>query len=70
MQPIKIEKPFQSLLTFFNSAGEKKILFGVFCCNFFSVYFLNALQSDNNNNNNSVYVLGLKYISGPSQSSF
>ena len=68
MQPIKIEKPFQSLLTFFNSAGEKKIFFRVFCCHFFSVYFLNALQSDNNNN--SVYVLGLKYISGPSQSSF
>ena len=69
MQPIKIEKPFQSLLTFSHSAGEK-ILFRVFCCHFFSVYFLNALQSDNNNDNNSVYVLGHKYISGPSQSSF
>ena len=67
MQPIKIEKPFQSLLTFSHSAGEKNILQSVLL-SFFSVYFLNALQSDNNNN--SVCVLGLKYISGPSQSSF
>ena len=26
MQPIKIEKPFQSLMTFSHSAGEKNIL--------------------------------------------
>ena len=31
-------------------------------------YFLNALQSDNNSNR--LYVLGQKYILGPSQSSF
>ena len=35
-------------------------------CHFFSVCFLNALQSDNNSNR--VYVLGHKYILGPSQS--
>ena len=32
---------------------------------FFSFYFLNALQSDNNSNR--VYVLGHKYVLGPSQ---
>ena len=47
MQPIQIEKPFQSLLKFSHSAGEK-IFFRVICCHFFSVYFLNALQNDNN----------------------
>ena len=35
----------------------------MFCRHFFSVYFLNALQSDNNSNR--VYVLGHKYIFGP-----
>ena len=44
----------------------KKILFRVFSCHFFSVCFLNALQSDNNSNR--VYVRGHKYILGPSQS--
>ena len=66
-QPIKIEKPLQSLLTFSHSAGGKKYS-SVFCCHFFSVYFLNGLQSDNNSNR--VYILGHKYILGPSQSSF
>ena len=56
-QPIKIEKPFQSLLTFLHSAGEKKIFFRVFCCHFFSVYLLDALQSDNNSNR--VHVFGI-----------
>ena len=32
---------------------------------FFSFYFLNALQNDNNSNR--VYVLGHKYVLGPSQ---
>ena len=35
---------------------------------FFSFYFLNALQSDNNSNR--VYVLGHKYVLGPSQTHF
>ena len=34
----------------------------------FSFYFLNALQSDNNSNR--VYVLGHKYVLGPSQTHF
>ena len=54
-QPIKIEKPFQSLLTFSHSAGEKNILQSVLLSFFFSFYFLNALQSDINSNR--VYVL-------------
>jgi len=37
----------------FLAALVKKIFFRLFCCHFFSVYFLNVLQSDNNNN--SVY---------------
>ena len=37
-QPIKIEKPFQSLLTFSHSA-VKKIFFKVFCCHFFQFIF-------------------------------
>ena len=36
-QPIKIEKPFQSLLTFCHSAGEKNILQSVLL-SFFSVF--------------------------------
>ena len=36
-QPIKIEKPFQSLLTFSHSAGEKNILQSVLL-SFFSVF--------------------------------
>ena len=61
MQPIKIEKPFQSLLTFVLTAlVKKKILFRVFCCHLLSVYFVNALQSDSNSN--SLYVLGHKYV--------
>ena len=36
-QPIKIEKPFQSLLTFSHSAGEKKVLQSVLL-SFFSVF--------------------------------
>ena len=67
-QPIKIEKPFQSLLTFFHSADEKNILQTVLLSFFFSFYFLNALQSDNNSNR--VYVLGRKYDLGPSQTHF
>ena len=35
---------------------------------FFCFYFLSALQSDDNSN--TVYVLGHKYILGPSQISF
>ena len=35
---------------------------------FFSFYFLNALQSDINSNR--VYVLGHKYVLGPSQAHF
>ena len=35
---------------------------------FFSFYFLNALQSDINSNR--VYVLGHKYVLGPSQTHF
>ena len=35
---------------------------------FFSFYFLNALQNDNNSNR--VYVLGHKYVLGPSQTHF
>ena len=35
---------------------------------FFSFYFLNALQSDINSNR--VYVLGYKYVLGPSQTHF
>ena len=35
---------------------------------FFSFYVLNALQSDNNSNR--VYVLGHKYVLGPSQTHF
>ena len=66
-QLIKIEKPFQSLLTFSHSAGEK-IFFRVFCCHFFSFYFLNALQSDINSNR--VNVLGHKYVLGSSQTHF
>ena len=47
----------------------KKIFFRLFCCHFFfSFYFLNALQSDNNSNR--VYVLGHKYVLGPSQTHF
>ena len=47
----------------------KKIFLRVFCCHFFfSFYFLNALQSDINSN--SVYVLGHKYVLGPSQTHF
>ena len=39
------------------------------CCHFFfSFYFLNALQSDINSNR--VYVLGHKYVLGPSQTHF
>ena len=67
-QPIKIKKPFQSLLTFSHSAGEKNILQTVLLSFFFSFYFLNALQSDNNSNR--VYVLGHKYVLGPSQTHF
>ena len=55
-QPIKIEGPFQRLLTFIKVL-VKKIVFRVFCCHFFSVYFLNALQKDNNSVR--VYVLGI-----------
>ena len=65
-QPIKIEKPLQSLLRFPYIAGEKYSL--RLFCHFFCVYSLNALQSDNNSNR--VNVLGHKYILGPSQSSF
>ena len=67
-QPVKIDKPFQSLLTFAYIAGEKKIFFRPFYCHFFSVYSFNAVQSDNNSNR--IYVLGHKYILGSSQSSF
>ena len=35
---------------------------------FFSFYFLSALQKDINSNR--VYVLGLKYVLGPSQTHF
>ena len=56
-QPFKIEKPFQSLLTFPHSAGEKNILQSVLLSFFFSFCFLNALQSDINSNR--VHVLGL-----------
>ena len=35
---------------------------------FFSVFFLNALQSDDNSNR--VYVLGHKHVLGPSQAHF
>ena len=35
---------------------------------FFCFYFLSALESDDNSN--TVYVLGHKYILGPSQISF
>ena len=48
------------------SFGERNIL-QFFLSIFFSFYFLNALQSDNNSN--AVYVLGHKYILGPSQGS-
>ena len=69
-QQIKIEKPFQCLLPFSYSVGEKNVLQPVlsFFFFFFSLYYLNALQSDNNSN--TVYVLGHEYILGPSQSSF
>ena len=44
-------------------------LFRLFYNFFFTFYFLNqALQSDNNSN--AVYVIGHKYVLGPSQSSF
>ena len=66
-QPIKIKKPLQCLSTFSHNAGERTF-FRLFCRHFLSVYFLNALQSDYNNS--TVYVLGHKYILGPSQSSF
>ena len=38
------------------------------CCLLKSSYLLNALLSDNNSN--TVYVLGHKYVLGPSQRSF
>ena len=40
----------------------------MFCCHFFSFYFLNALQSDINSNR--VNVLGHKYVLGSSQTHF
>ena len=43
MQLIKIEKPFQSLLTFFNSAGEKKNILQCFVV-IFSV-FISSMPS-------------------------
>ena len=64
-QPIKIEKPFQSLLTLSHSAGDENILQSVLLSFFYSFYFLNAFQSGINNNR--VYVLGHKYLFGPSQ---
>jgi len=67
-QPINIEKPIQCLLTFSCSVGERNVLQPVLSSFFFGFYFLKALQSDNNGN--TVYVLGHKYIFGPSQSSF
>ena len=44
-----------------------KEIFFSFLSFFFSFHFLNVLQSDNNSN--TVYVLGHKYILGPSQGS-
>ena len=67
-QPIKTEKPLQCLLPFSYRVGERNILQTVLLSFFFSFYSLNVLQSDNNSNR--VYVLGHKYILGPSQSSF
>ena len=46
----------------------KKYSLECFVVIFFSFYFLNALQSDNNSNR--VYVLGHKYVLGPSQTHF
>ena len=40
-QPIKIEKPFQSLLTFSHSAGEKYIIQSVLL-SFFSVFIFSV----------------------------
>ena len=54
-QPIK--KPLQCSKPFSYS-----LFFRLFCCHFFSFYFLNALHSDANSN--TVYVLGYKYILG------
>ena len=57
-QPIKIEKPLQCLLPFSHTVGGRNILQTDFVAVFlFSLYFLNALQSDNNGN--TVHVLGL-----------
>ena len=67
-QSIKIEKPFQSLLTFSHNAGEKKYSSECFVVIFLSFYFLSALQSDINSN--KVYVLGHKYVLGPFQTHF
>ena len=64
--PIKIEKPFQCSLTFSYIVGEKKYFSDCFV--FFSLYFLTAIQTDNDGN--TVYVLGHKYILGPSMNSF
>ena len=45
------------------------MFFRVFCCHFqFSFYFLNALQSDIDSK--IVYVMGHKYVLGPSQTHF
>ena len=65
-QPIKIEKVLKCFLPFFYGAGERNILQAAFV--HFQFYSPNAFQSDNNSN--TVYVLGHKYILGPSQSSF
>ena len=47
---------------------KKNILESVLLSFFFSFYFRNALQSDINSNR--VYVLGHKYVLGPSQTHF
>ena len=66
-QPIKIEKPLQSLLTLPYIAGERNIVQTVLL-SYFECLFSFALQSDKNSNR--VNVLGHKYILGPSHSSF
>ena len=68
-QPIKIEKPFQSLLTFPYIAGGKKYSSDRFVV-IFSVFILSMPSKVIICNSNRVYVLGHKYILGPSQSSF
>ena len=52
----------------FSQRWWKKYSSDCFVVIFFSFYFLNALQSDNNSNR--VYVLGHKYVLGPSQTHF